>query len=38
MKASEHYFPVVLFIMVYKVGLRFESVNEIPKFGIQNES
>ena len=29
MKAIEHYFPVVLFIMLYKVVLTFESVDEI---------
>ena len=29
MKATEQYFPVVLFIMLYKVLLTFESVNEI---------
>ena len=29
MKASEQYFPVVLFIMLYKVFLTFESVDEI---------
>ena len=29
MKATEQYFLVVLFIMLYKVGLTFESVNEI---------
>ena len=29
MKASEQYFPVVLFIMRYKVLLTFESVDEI---------
>ena len=29
MKAPEHYFPVLLFIMLYKVALTFESVNEI---------
>ena len=28
-KASEQYFPVVLFIMLYKVVLTFKSVNEI---------
>ena len=31
MKASEQYFPVVLFIMLYKVVLTFEFVNEILK-------
>ena len=29
MKATEQYFPVVLFIMLYKVVLTSESVNEI---------
>ena len=29
MKATEQYFPVVLFIMLYNVVLTFESVNEI---------
>ena len=29
MKATEQYFPVVLFIMMYKVVLTFKSVNEI---------
>ena len=28
MKATEQYFPVVLFRMLYKVVLTFESVNE----------
>ena len=28
-KASEQYFPVILFIMLYKVLLTFESVDEI---------
>ena len=31
MKATEQYFPVVLFIMQYKVALTFESVDEILK-------
>ena len=31
MKDIEQYFPVVLFIMLYKVVLTFESVDEIPK-------
>ena len=30
MKATEQYFSVVLFIMLYKVILTFESVDEIP--------
>ena len=29
MKATEQYFPVVLFIMLYKAALRFEFVDEI---------
>ena len=29
MEATEQYFPVVLFIMLYKVVLTFESVDEI---------
>ena len=29
MKATEQYFPVVLFIMLYKVVLTFESEDEI---------
>ena len=31
MKATEQYFPVVLFIMLYKVVLAFESVDGIQK-------
>ena len=38
MKAAEQYFPVVLFIMLYKVALTFESVDEIQKCGHLNES
>ena len=38
MKATEQYFPVVLFIMLHKVVLTFESVNEIPKYDHSNES
>ena len=38
MKATEQYFPVVLFIMLYKVGLAFDSVDEILKRGRLNES
>ena len=38
MKATEQYFPVVLFIMLYKVVLAFESVNEILKCDLSNES
>ena len=29
LKATEQYFPVVLFIVLYKVVLTFESVDEI---------
>ena len=38
MKATEHYFPVVPFIMLYKVVLTFESVDEILKCDHSNES
>ena len=38
MKATEQYFPVVLFIMLYKVVLNFESGNEILKCDHSNES
>ena len=38
MKANEQYFPVVLFIMLYKVVLTFESVDEILKSDHSNES
>ena len=38
MKATEQYFPVVLFNMLYKVVLTFESVNEILKCDHSNES
>ena len=40
MKATEQYFPVVLFIMlhVYKVVLTFETVDEILKCDHSNES
>ena len=34
MKATEHYFPVVLFIMLYKVILNFESVILTLKEGV----
>ena len=37
MKATEQYFPVVLFIMLYKVVLTFESVGEILKCDHPNE-
>ena len=38
MKATEQYFPVVLFIMLYKVVLTFESVGDILKSDYSNES
>ena len=37
-KAVEQYFPVVLFISLYKVILTFESVDEILKCDHSNES
>ena len=37
-KATEQYFPVVLFIMLHKVVLTFESVDEILKCDHSNES
>ena len=37
-KATEQYFPVVLFIMLYKVVLTFESVDEILKCDHSNET
>ena len=38
MKTTEQYFPVVLFFMLYKVVLTFESVDEILKCDHWNES
>ena len=38
MKATEQYFPVVLFVMLYKVVLTFQSVDEILKCNHSNES
>ena len=38
MQATEQYFPVVLFIMLHKVVLTFESVDEILKSDHSNES
>ena len=38
MKATKQYFPVVLFIMLYKVVLTFESVDEILWCDHSNES
>ena len=36
-KATEHYFPVVLFIKLYKVALTSESVNVILRCDHSNE-
>ena len=38
MKATVQYFPLVLFIMLYKVVVTFESVDEILKCDHSNES
>ena len=38
MKATKKYFSVVLFIMLYKVVLSFQSVDEILKCDHSNES
>ena len=38
MKATEQYFPVLVFIMLYKVVLTFESVDKILKCESSNES
>ena len=38
MKATKQYFPVVLFIMLYKVVPTFEFVDEILKCDHSNES
>ena len=38
MKATKYYFPVVLFMTLYKVILTFESVDEILKCGHSKES
>ena len=38
MKAMEHYFHVVLFIMLYKVVLNFKSVDQTLVCGHSNES
>ena len=37
-KATEQYFPVVPFIILYTVVLTFESVDDILKFDHSNES
>ena len=36
MKATEQYFPVVLFITLYRVVLTFESGDETPKCDLSN--
>ena len=38
MKATEQYFPVALFIMLYKLVLTFEFVDEILNFDRLNKS
>ena len=38
MKAIEQYFPVVLFTMLYKVVLRFQSVDGIKSYDHSNEA
>ena len=38
MKATEQYFSMVLFIVLYKMVLTFESVDEILKCDHSNES
>ena len=38
MKATKQYFPEVLFIVLYKVVITFESVDEILKCDHLNES
>ena len=38
MKATEQYFPVVLFIMLYEMVLAFQSVDEIIKCDHLNET
>ena len=38
MEATEQYFPVMLFIMLYRVVLTFEAVDEILKCYHSNES
>ena len=38
MKATDQYFPLALFIMLYKVALTFESVDQILKCDHSNES
>jgi len=38
MKPTEQYFPAMLFIMLYKVVLTFESVDEILKCDHSNET
>ena len=37
-KATEQYFPVVLFVMLHKVVLGFESMDKILKCDHSNES
>ena len=36
-KATDQYFPVLLFVMLYKEVLTFEAANEILKCDLSNE-
>jgi len=38
MEATEQYFPVLLFLMLCKVLLTFETMDEIQNFNRSNES
>ena len=38
MRATEQYSPVVLFMTLYKMGLTFESVDEVLKCDHSNEN
>ena len=38
MKATEQYFPVVLFVMLHKVVLTFQSVHGILQYDHSNET
>ena len=37
-KATEQYFPVALFILLYKVVLTFKSMEELQNYDYSNES
>ena len=38
MKATEQYFPLALFDMLYKVVLTFESIDRIPECDCSNDN